>query len=139
MAEVKTVVSAGLSRTNNNKVRLELEDEHSSDVIIYVEFSLEEFALLVTGLHGIKGKAEFNTKANIAKKRETQRVSCAKVGYDKEVQRKEVLKDFKENHEQYGWELHCDGVNSQQNGSEHIYSIKRYEDAEDPLEVERYY
>ena len=140
MAKVKTVVSMGLHKSNNGVMQLSVEDEHSGDHIMEVSFTLEELALLVTGLHGVKGEATIYTKANIAKERETRRVFCDKVSsYNKEEQRKRVLQDIAEHHAQDGWLLHSDGTTSQQRGSEHEYIIKRYVDVKDTMKVERHY
>lgn len=138
MNEVTTVVSMGMSRTSKDKVSLEISDEHSGDRILDIEFTLEELGLMITGLHGVKGIAEVFTDANIAKKRETLRVTCDKMP-NKITQRVFVREHFEENYAALGYQLHDDGTTSQQQTQLHQYIIKRYVPVENVLDVERYY
>lgn len=138
----QTVVGMSMSRDSNNRIRFSVDDSHSGDTIIKVDMSLEEFGLMVTGLHGVKGIAEFYPDCNIAKKRETKTVTIDidKFSTSKEDELDLVRRDFTEKYESDGWELHSDGTRSQQNVSgKHCYTIKRYEPIENPLEVERFY
>ncbi len=138
----KTVVSVGISRDNRNVVTLQIEDAHSGDNIIKVDFSLEEIGLLLTGLHGVKGVATYNELAHIAMNREVKKVSCDKVPYAlsrKEDQINIVNKDFITTWEPLGWSLQNDGCSSQQNDNLHNYTIKRYVPVDDVLNVERFY
>lgn len=138
----QTVVGMSMSRDSNNRIRFSVDDSHSGDTIIKVDMSLEEFGLMVTGLHGVKGIAEFYPDCNVAKKRETKTVmiDVDKFNTPKETIVGMVHKDFAEKYEPDGWELHSNGTRSQQNVSgKHCYVIKRYEPVENPLEVERFY
>ena len=138
----QTVVGMSMSRDSNNRIRFSVDDSHSGDTIIKVDMSLEEFGLMVTGLHGVKGVAGFYPDCNIAKKRETKTVTIDidKFNTPKETIVGMVHKDFAEKYEPDGWELHSNGTRSQQNVSgKHCYTIKRYEPVENPLEVERFY
>lgn len=139
MTKVKTVISAGVSRTSNGKVNFEISDHHSGDRIINIEFTPEELGLLLTGLHGVKGIADVFTGANIAKERETLRVTCEKDTTNKSSQEKVVITHFEENYAPLGYLLHDDGTRTQQPTQLHQYSIKRYVPVEDVLDVERYY
>ena len=139
MIKVKTVISAGVSRTSNGKVNFEISDHHSGDRIINIEFTLEELGLLLTGLHGVKGIADVYTDANIAKKREAMRVTCDKISDHKSPQRAMVQRHFEEEYAPLGYLLHDDGTRSQQPTQLHQYIIKRYVPVEDVLDVERYY
>ena len=136
-----TVVTLGVSRTNNNVVNLQINDAHSGDRLTEVKISLENYALLLTGLHGVQAVALVNENCNIAKKRTTECVLMSKVdSYDKEVVKEAVHEHFEENYKDSGWILQDDGTRSQQPLLEsHQYSIKRYEDVENPLECERGY
>lgn len=138
MTKVKTVISAGVSRTSNGKVNFEISDHHSGDRIINIEFTAEELGLLLTGLHGVKGVADVHTGANIAKKRETMKVTCDKVS--NKITQKAVVRDhFEEEYAPLGYLLHDDGAGTQQPTQLHQYIIKRYVPVEDVLDVERYY
>ncbi|APC44485.1 hypothetical protein [Pseudoalteromonas phage PH357] len=139
MKKIETVVNMSLSRTSRGNIRFSVEDEHSSDFILEVNMSTEDFALLVTGLGGIKSKAEVYPEANIAKKREIKSVTCEKT-WEKDVQREIVQKDFEDKgYSEEGWEIHDNGLRSQQYGKEHKYSLKRYVPVEDVYDIERYY
>lgn len=140
MTKVKTVISAGVSRTSNGKVNFEISDHHSGDRIINIEFTLEELGLLITGLHGVKGIADVHTDANIAKKRETLSVTCDKQPSGDKVGQKAIVRDHFENeYLPLGYLLHSDGTSTQQPTQLHQYSVKRYVPVEDVLDVERYY
>lgn len=139
MDKTNTVVSVGVSRTSNNKVNLEISDNHSGDRVIQVEFSLKEFGLLMTGLHGVKGEAAVFTGANIAKKREIKQVQCDKVQGGKDVQKAFVKEHFEKEFSCTEWTISDDGTRSQQNKSYHNYTVKRYVPVEDVYNVERYY
>lgn len=135
----QTIVSMGMSRCSNGIVELRIEDQHSGDRILNISMSLEELGLLVTGLHGVKGKADVYP-ANIAMKRKVQEVYCDRIGScNKDDQRHEVYNDFSSYYELNGWELHSDGCSTQQRGERHKYIIKRYVSVENPLETERNY
>lgn len=141
MNKTQTVVNMGMSRTNRNMVELSISDEHSSDLIARIEMSLQDFALLVTGLHGVKSKAEVFEQAHIAKKRETLSVDSG-IGtyeYSSNLMPQLIEKHFKENYAEDGWFLQSDGAGTQQRNKTHFYVIKRYVDVENPLEVERFY
>ena len=134
-----TVVTLGVSRTNNNVVNLQISDAHSGDRLTEVKISLENYALLLTGLHGVQAIASVNEGCNIAKKRTTERVLMPKVNsYDKDVIKEAVHKHFEENYKDSGWVLQNDGTSSQQPLLEsHQYVIKCYENVENPLDCER--
>ncbi|QYW06062.1 hypothetical protein KASIA_p018 [Shewanella phage vB_SspS_KASIA] len=138
MTKVKTVISAGVSIASNGKVNFEISDHHSGDRIINIEFTPEELGLLLTGLHGVKGIADVHTGENIAKKRETMKVTCDKVS--NKITLQAIVRDHSE--EEYaplGYLLHDDGTGTQQPTQLHQYIIKRYVPVEDVLDVERYY
>lgn len=142
MKKIETVVNMSLSRTSKDDIRFSVEDEHSGDRILEISMSPQEFALLVTGLAGIKGKAEIFPEANIAKKREVKRATCEKASYTSKQEQKDLVQEHFENnilplHE--GWEIKDDGTTSQQRGKEHEYILKRYVPVEDVYDVERYY
>ena len=139
MNKTDTVVSVGVSRTSNNKVNLEISDNHSGDRVIQVEFCLKEFGLLMTGLHGVKGEAAVFTDANIAKKREIKQVQCDKVQGGKDAQKAFVKEHFKKEFSDAEWAISDDGTRSQQNNFYHNYTVKRYVPVEDVYNVERYY
>jgi hypothetical protein len=140
MTKIKTVVSAGISRSSNGKIYFEISDHHSGDRIINIEFTPEELGLLLTGLHGVKGIADVYTDANIAKKRETLRVTCDKQpSGDKKGQRAIVRDHFENEYLPLGYQLQDDGTNTQQKIQLHQYIVKRYVPVEDVLDVERYY
>lgn len=138
---MKTVVSVTLTRSSDNLCNLILEDSHSGDKIIQAEFSLEELALLITGLSGVKGVAEFNQDCNIACKRETKTVSIEVDSYlDKRILESMIENDFHSKYAKEGYVLQGNGLNSQQNTrGVHRYVIKKYVPVENPLEVERFY
>lgn len=136
----QSIFSLGLSRTNTNQVVLRIEDNHSSDQVATITMTLEELGLLITGLHGVKGVAEVHTGAHIAQKREVQTLLCDKILGNREAQAEEVLRHFEESGlKDSGWVMSGNGMDSQQNGSNHKYMVKRYVPVENPLEVERYY
>lgn len=142
MGKVKTVANLTCSRGNSGTIGFIIEDGHSGDKILELTIPLKEFALLVTGLGGIKSKCELNTDANIAKKRVVERVSCEKsIYYNKRDQKDLVQQHFEESIKplQEGWEIHSDGATSQQRGDKHEYVIKKYILVEDVLNVERFY
>ncbi len=142
MNTIKTVANLTCSRRNSGTIGFTVEDEHSGDKILELTIPLKEFALLVTGLGGIKSECEINPNANIVKKRVIEKVSCDRsIHYSKQDQKDLVQQHF----EDYiaplneGWEIHTDGTTSQQNGKKHQYVIKRYTPVENVLDVERYY
>lgn len=142
MKKIETIVNMSLSRTSRDSIRFSVEDEHSSDRILEICMTPKEFALLVTGLSGIKGTAEIFPEANIAKKREVKRATCEKTSYTSKQDQKDLVQEHFENnilplHE--GWEIKDDGTTSQQRGKEHEYILKRYVPVEDVYDVERYY
>lgn len=142
MNKIKTVANLTCSRRNSGTINLTIEDEHSGDNILELTIPLKDFALLVTGLGGIKSECEINPDANIAKKRIVERVYCEKsVHYNKRDQKDLVQQHFEEHilPLQEGWEIHSDGTTSQQHGKEHQYVIKKYTPVENVLDVERYY
>lgn len=138
MTKIKTVVSAGISRTSNGKINFEISDHHSGDRVTNIEFTAEELGLLLTGLHGVKGVAEVHTGANIAKKRETMRVTCDKLS-NKITQQAIVRDQIEVDYAKLGYLLHDDGTGTQQPTQLHQYIIKRYVPVEDVLDVQRYY
>jgi len=138
---MKTVANMSLSRDNKNNILLTIEDGHSGDRVIRINMDTHDFAMLVTGMSGIKGVAEYNEKANIAKKREVKKVSIDIDGRLSKDQMSDLVdKDYIENYALDGWVLHNNGATSQQNTqNKHNYTIKRYVDVENPLEIEKYY
>lgn len=127
MSEIKSKFSVGISRNNRDKVNLQIRDEYSGDRVLEVSMTLEQYALVVTGLHGVSVEGVFYDDAHIAQERESQTVTCEKCGsFDKDIQSALVLEHFKQNYEPYGWILQSDGTGSQQHGDLHKYNIKRY-------------
>jgi hypothetical protein len=142
MSKIKTVANLSCSRTNRGTIGFTVEDEHSGDTILELTIPLKEFALLVTGLGGIKVECELNLDANVAKKRIVERVCCEKsVHYHKQDQKDLVQQHFDESIVPLleGWEIHSDGIGSQQRGDKHEYVIKKYVPVENVLDVERCY
>lgn len=136
----QTIVKMGISRTNNNVVNLEINDAYSGDIILRTEMTLENYALLLTGLHGVNGKAKVNESANIACSREVELVTCGYAGLDKDKQIEEVERHFSEHYEPDGWVLNHNGVGTQQRiRGKHQYVIKRYAPVAEPLNVGRSY
>ena len=136
----QTIVKMGISRTNNSIVILEVHDAHSGDIILRTEMTLEDYGLLLTGVHGVNGKAKVNESAHIACSREVERVTCGYTGLDKDKQIEEVERHFSEHYEPDGWVLHNNGVGTQQRiRGKHQYAVKRYEPVVEPLNVERNY
>lgn len=87
----------------------------------------------------MKGVADVHTGANIAKKRETMKVTCEKDTTNKSSQEKVVRTHFEEEYAPLGYLLHDDGTGTQQPTQLHQYIIKRYVPVEDVLDVERDY
>lgn len=144
MGKVKTVANLTCSRRSSGTIGFIVEDEHSGDKILELTIFLKDFALLVTGLGGIKSECELNTDANIAKKRIVERAYCKRVYLSsggKQNQKDLVQQHFEENIKplQEGWEIHSDGTTSQQRGDSHEYVIKKYIPVEDVSDVERFY
>ena len=144
MGKIKTVANLTCSRMNSGVIKFNISDEHSGDNILELSMSLKEFALLVTGLGGIKAECDIDPDANIAKKRITERAHCDKVLAYKDM--KQAQKDLVKQHFEEnililndGWEIHSDGTTSQQNNNKHEYIIKKYAPVEDVLNVERWY
>jgi len=138
---MKTVANMSLSRDNNQNIRLEIKDDHSGDKIISINMNTHDLAMLITGLSGIKGIAEYNENANIAKKREVKTVSIDVDNWLSTDQKADLVdKDYFDNYALDDWELHDNGTRSQQSTpNKHNYNIKRYLDVENPLELEKYY
>lgn len=142
MGKIKTVANLTCSRGSSDNIGFIIKDEHSRDKILELTIPLKEFALLVTGLGGVKTKCELDTDANIAKKRIIERVHCEKVYLSsggKQGQKDLVQQHFEEHIRplQEGWEIHSDGTTSQQRGDKHEYVIKKYVPVENVLDVER--
>lgn len=128
-----TVFKLGMSRSNQNKVVITINDAHSGDFILDAKMSLEDAAKFLTGTHGVSADGRFNDKGNIAKEREVKTVSCARIdGYNKDLQRDLVEKDFNTYWREEGWLLHNDGTSSQQRGDKHNYVIKKYTTVQNP-------
>lgn len=138
----KTTVKMGMSRTSNSEVIIQIADDHSGDLIADISLTLKEMALLVTGLHGVKGKADIFENANIAKKRITEAVVFENNGFAslaKDQKSKAVKFHFDCNYANTDRILQDDGTRSQQKHGKHKYEIKKYVPVYDPFDVERYY
>ena len=143
MNKIKTIGSISISRSSNNKVYINVEDEHSGDNILELSLTLEAYGLLVTGLSGIKGTMEVNPNAQIAKKREVKRVVVPEIKkyQDKKITEQLVLDHFAlSSYKTDGWILHDNGTRSQQNNANgYEYIIKRYIPVENPTDMEDMY
>lgn len=125
----QTTGSITISRTNQDLVMIRIKDDKSLLPVVDMELSLENYALLITGLGSIKGELSvFDNYESVAKERETKTITMPRVqSYDKKVIADAVVVHFKCLPEALeGWMIHSDGASTKQMGEVHKYSIKRY-------------
>ena len=118
-----------ITRTTSSKrgdfISIHIRDIKSSLCIMNVEIELKQFALLITGLGFQDCNIEiYDNYKILGKKRILQIVLCEKV-YEKEKQKKIVLKDYDEKYKDK-WEIWDDGTSTQQNSKDHHYLICKY-------------
>jgi hypothetical protein len=125
-----------ISRTQSSHrgqfMSIRISDSLSRLGIVDVEISLEDFTKCITGQWSeceITRLPSVQSASRFGLERESIRVTCERVGYDKDAQKAKVLKDFQEKHEPAGWELDSDGTGTQQSGAAHTYIICRWNEA----------
>lgn len=72
MAEAKVTISK-LIGGDNNKIRIEIEDELSGATFVSVDLSLEAFAQAITGLSIVSGEMKVRNLDLIGKRREMKK------------------------------------------------------------------
>lgn len=142
MSKIKTIGSISISRSSNKLVYIAIEDEHSSDTILEIELTLEDFGALVSGMGGMKGLMSVYTDANIATERLVKKViaeSIPKYQHIKDNVREQVEQHFLTTpFAQDGWEILNDGTRSRQDNKHgYEYSIVKYVPVEDPTKLSR--
>jgi hypothetical protein len=113
---------------------IRVTDEASRVVVVDLRMSLESFAKCITGQFSECEITRVPTPEAAAKfgfSKDIKKVFCEKVGYQKEEQKAEVLRDFKKNWEPLGWSLGDYGTGTQQPNKEHRYSICRWIEKEE--------
>lgn len=93
----QTTGSITISRTNHDSVMISIKDDKSLLPVVDMELSLENYALLITGLGSIKGELSvFDNYESVAKERETKTITMPRVqSYDKKVIADAVVVHFK--------------------------------------------
>jgi len=108
---------------------IRVTDDASRVAVVDLRMSLEEFAKCITGQFSECEITRVPTPEAAAKfgfSKDIKRVFCEKIGYQKEEQKAQVLRDFKKRWEPLGWLLDDDGTGTQQPKKEHEYSICRW-------------
>lgn len=92
-----------ISRRNNNKVYIGIEDSNSHIEFVEVELTLEDYAMIITGLSSVAGEVTYRGLDCVGKTRVTEprRVKSGVSGCDKE----EHKKWLEENCREEGWRL----------------------------------
>jgi hypothetical protein len=121
-----------VSRTNNDRINVKVQDKNSRVLVFSGDMSLEDWARASTGLAAMPVAVHAHITSECAKvigrKKTTKSVTCPKVaGSDKEAQRAAVLHDYHTFHANRGWKLHADGTSSQQPGEHHRYTMYTHE------------
>lgn len=123
--------TVSLSRTSQNIVHMQVTDEKSGLIVLKLDMTLEQYALISTGLthDNINGQV-LNTQqlVNIGKQRETKQITITdqESTHDKLKQAEIVLEHFQEHYQHDGWLISNDGTERQQPTDYHTYSIFRY-------------
>ena len=108
---------------------IRVTDEASRLVIVDLTMSLEDFAKCITGQYS---KCEITRvptpeiAGRLGREKEIMKTFCNKVGHEKDKQKAEVLRDFREKWESLGWSIDSDGTGTQQSAQGHCYTICRW-------------
>lgn len=123
-----------ISRDSNNVIRIRVNDDNAVTKFCELELSPHDFAMALTGLSGIKCKAEVIGLDRVGKirVRESRSVKCPLKGYDKEHLRQWLA----DNCQEEGWiiDTYLGSQNSINHSSDGIvlnYAVTKYIDAED--------
>lgn len=132
MSPIIVEINRVTNRNDEDIIRLKLKDRMNYNLIIEVEIDLATFTKILTNQGGLSGKLKYfmdqETFDHIYHDRKIKDEYCDKVGYNKEEQRQEVLKDFHSKYLTPEWQIKDDGTSSQQHGKKHRYTIFRYID-----------
>ena len=92
-----------ISRRNNNKVYISIEDANSHIEFVEVELTLTDYAMIITGLSSVGGEVTYRGLDCVGKTRVTEprRVKSGVYGCGKEEHRKWL----EENCQEEGWKL----------------------------------
>lgn len=123
-----------ITRSNHNKIHIEVQCSDSLAHFLAIELTTDQFAMLVTGCHqsDIKMEVRGLDKVGKTRVRETRQVFCPSKTYDRDVLEKWIVDHCQED----GWVL-SPGLRSQHsmksvdNGTLLNYSVCKWVDREE--------
>lgn len=95
--------SVTISRNSNDEVNLRIHDSASGIEFVDIQLTLENYAMLITGLSRVEATGEVRGLDKVGKTRiiEKRSVVCPLGGYDKKVFQQWLIDNCQES----GWEL----------------------------------
>ena len=101
----KLLGKATISRNSNDIVTPQVRDFNSRNQFVSSEFTLEQYALLVTGLAEIQCNMEVKRLDTVGKIKisEERTITCPRIDLNKEQYRKWIKENFKDE----GWEINA--------------------------------
>jgi hypothetical protein len=126
--------SVSISRNSNDQVNIRIHDSASGAEFVDIQITLENYALLITGLSRVEATGDVRGLDKVGKQKviEQRSVVCPLDGWDKKVFRHWLI----ENCQEEGWELNSyldsqTSVSNNKDGTKTLnYSVVRYvEDA----------
>lgn len=123
-----------ITRSNHNKIHIEVQCSDSLAHFLAIELTTDQFAMLVTGCHqsDIKMEVRGLDKVGKVRVRETRQVVCPIKSYDRDLLEKWIVDNCKED----GWFI-SQGLRSQKsiksvdNGTLLNYSVCKWIDKEE--------
>jgi len=127
----KLLAKATISRNSNDIVTLQIRDFNSRNQFVSLEFTLEQYALLVTGLAEIQCNMEVKCLDTVGKIKISEEITltCPRIDLNKEQYRKWIKENFKDE----GWEINAllgshDSIRNTKDGAILRFSVFKYVD-----------
>lgn len=122
--------SVSISRNSNDQVNIRIHDSASGTEFVDIQMTLENYALLITGLSRVEATGDVRGLDKVGKQKiiEQRSVVCPLEGWDKKIFRQWLI----ENCQEEGWELNSrldsqTSVNNNKDGSKTLnYSVVKY-------------
>lgn len=124
--------NVSISRTNRNEILVTIKDVASRIKVAEINFSLEEYALLISGMSEIEGEIIYGNLIHVGKEKIVEKRQCV-IPKELYYAKKEEIKNWlEENKQEEGWYLdaYLGSQDSFVYGSEEIkinYFVYKYE------------
>lgn len=125
-------VSVSISRNSRDGVRIYLRDDTSRIIFVEAELTLEDYALLITGLSEVEANATYRDLSNVGKKKiiEKRSIETPFESYDRDKLERWLI----DNCQEHGWFLNSylrsqSSLGEGENGGTKLhYSVYKYVD-----------